>query len=192
MTFSRWELKKAQDYISLKPNLFSKSDLDFVTRYALFLEQTRDWEPDSQSPNVFSMYKNTIMDFLQFQLHELIEKETGLTLLPTYNYFRIYRNGAILDKHKDRHACEISATMLIGKNYSSPSWELHMEGDKISQEVGDVVIYRGCELEHWREPWVTEPNNYHVQLFVHFVDADGPFEIFKGDEFNHVRAKTQP
>ena len=192
MTFSRWELKKAQDYISLKPNLFSKSDLDFVTRYALFLEQTRDWEPDSQSPNVFSMYKNTIMDFLQFQLHELIEKETGLTLLPTYNYFRIYRNGAILDKHKDRHACEISATMLIGKNYSSPSWELHMEGDKISQEVGDVVIYRGCELEHCREPWVTEPNNYHVQLFVHFVDADGPFEIFKGDEFNHVRSKTQP
>ena len=44
--------------------------------------------------------------------HSVMEKETGLSLLPSYTYFRVYRNGAILDPHKDRPACEVSASLL--------------------------------------------------------------------------------
>jgi len=188
MTFSKWEIQKGQDYIvKKKPDSLSEDDLAFIEKYALWLEATSEWQGDSQSPEMFYAYRNQVMSYVQFILHKEMEKATGLNLLPTYNYFRIYRNGAILEKHTDRPACEVSATMLIGKNYS-PTWALHVgEGETaraVVQEVGDFVLYRGCELFHWRETWETDADNYHIQLFVHFVDADGPYEMHEGDRLN--------
>ena len=187
MTFSKWELQKEQDYIvKKKPDSISVEDLAFMERYFLWLEETSDWESDEQTPGMFKFYKHPIMMYVQFLLQKEIEKITGLKLLPTYNYFRIYRNGSILEAHKDRPACEVSATMLIGKNYS-PTWALHVgEGATsraIVQDVGDFTIYRGCELNHWRETWETDADNYHIQLFVHFVDADGPYWVFENDDY---------
>ena len=187
MTFSKWELQKEQDYIvKKKPDSISVEDLAFMERYFLWLEETSDWQSDEQTPGMFKFYKHPIMMYVQFLLQKEIEKITGLNLLPTYNYFRIYRNGSILEAHKDRPACEVSATMLIGKNYS-PTWALHVgEGGTsraIVQDVGDFTIYRGCELNHWRETWETDADNYHIQLFVHFVDADGPYWVFENDDY---------
>tara|TARA_B100000287_G_scaffold163213_1_gene153961 strand:- start:1494 stop:2081 length:588 start_codon:yes stop_codon:yes gene_type:complete len=187
MTFSKWELQKEQDYIvKKKPDCISVEDLAFMEKYFLWLEETSDWESDEQTPGMFKFYKHPIMMYVQFLLQKEIEKITGLKLLPTYNYFRIYRNGSILEAHKDRPACEVSATMLIGKNYS-PTWALHVgEGATsraIVQDVGDFTIYRGCELNHWRETWETDADNYHIQLFVHFVDADGPYWVFENDDY---------
>ena len=187
MTFSKWELQKEQDYIvKKKPDCISVEDLAFMEKYFLWLEETSDWQSDEQTPGMFKFYKHPIMMYVQFLLQKEIEKITGLNLLPTYNYFRIYRNGSILEAHKDRPACEVSATMLIGKNYS-PTWALHVgEGATsraIVQDVGDFTIYRGCELNHWRETWETDADNYHIQLFVHFVDADGPYWVFENDDY---------
>tara|TARA_B100000029_G_scaffold319826_1_gene312201 strand:+ start:913 stop:1500 length:588 start_codon:yes stop_codon:yes gene_type:complete len=187
MTFSKWELQKEQDYIvKKKPDSISVEDLAFMERYFLWLEETSDWQSDEQTPGMFKFYKHPIMMYVQFLLQKEIEKITGLNLLPTYNYFRIYRNGSILEAHKDRPACEVSATMLIGKNYS-PTWALHVgEGATsraIVQDVGDFTIYRGCELNHWRETWETDADNYHIQLFVHFVDANGPYWVFENDDY---------
>ncbi len=187
MTFSKWELQKGEDYIvKKKPDSISVEDLAFMERYFLWLEETSDWESDEQTPGMFKFYKHPIMMYVQFLLQKEIEKITGLNLLPTYNYFRIYRNGSILEAHKDRPACEVSATMLIGKNYS-PTWALHVEEGETSraivQDVGDFTIYRGCELNHWRETWETDADNYQIQLFVHFVDADGPYWVFENDDY---------
>ena len=187
MTFSKWEIQKGQDYIvKKKPESLSVEELALLEKYILWLEETTDWESDEQSPGMFKFYKHPLMMYVQFLLQKEIEKATGLNLLPTYNYFRIYRNGSILEPHKDRPACEVSATMLIGKNYS-PTWALHMgetdgESRAVVQDVGDYTIYRGCELNHWRETWETDADNYHIQLFVHFVDADGPYWVFENDE----------
>tara|TARA_A100001037_G_C14811901_1_gene483660 strand:- start:35 stop:625 length:591 start_codon:yes stop_codon:yes gene_type:complete len=191
MTFSKWELQKGEDYIvKKKPDSISEDDLAFIEKYALWLEETSDWQSDSQSPDMFNAYRNPIMSYVQYFLHKEIEKATGLNLLPTYNYFRIYRNGAILEKHTDRPACEVSATMLIAKNYS-PTWAFHVgEGDTsraVVQDVGDYTIYRGCELNHWRETWETDADNYHIQLFVHFIDADGPHISHAGDAQNSTQ-----
>ena len=43
-----------------------------------------------------------------------MEKETGLSLYPTYVYVRIYKKGDILHRHKDEFSCEISTTMNLG------------------------------------------------------------------------------
>lgn len=188
MTFSKWEIQKGQDYIvKKKPDSLSVEELALLEKYILWLEETTNWESDEQSPGMFKYYKHPLMMYVQFLLQKEIEKATGLNLLPTYNYFRIYRNGSILEPHKDRPACEVSATMLIGKNYF-PTWALHMgetagePSRAVVQDVGDYTIYRGCELNHWRETWETDADNYHIQLFVHFVDADGPYWVCENDE----------
>ena len=66
---------------------------------------------DSQSFNSSAKY-----DFLPF-LRLLVEKVPEVTallgekVLPTYTYARIYRRGSVLERHRDRHACEISFTL---------------------------------------------------------------------------------
>jgi len=180
MTFAHWELTKGERFKTAKSGI-PKTDLDFVTKYTLFREQVEEWVSDPQSPEMFHSYKDPCMQFLLYLLHPVMEKETGLTLLPTYTYFRVYRNGAILEPHTDRSACEVSASMLVNANYEN-IWPLVAEGNSIIQEQGDILIYRGCEVEHWREPFVTEHGNFHIQLFAHYVDANGPYRMCAGDE----------
>ena len=60
---------------------------------------------DQQVPETYSHYSDIVMETLLEDLRSLMEKETGLVLLPTYSYFRIYKKGDILKRHKDREAC---------------------------------------------------------------------------------------
>ncbi len=46
------------------------------------------------------------------------------------------------------------------------------KGVKILLKPGDMVIYAGCELEHWREPF---QGKLCGQVFLHYNHADGPF-----------------
>ncbi len=183
MSFTHWQLKEGESFQTVKSEI-SKSDLDFITRYGLWREEVEDWEGDPQCPETYSGYKDQVMQYLHYQLHSVLQKETGLELLPTYTYFRVYRNGAVLAPHTDRPACEVSASMLIGRNTEKP-WALIVGGESINQEVGDILIYRGCEVPHWREPLETEEGNYYVQLFAHYVDANGPYQSQAGDDPNN-------
>jgi hypothetical protein len=42
--------------------------------------------------------------------------------------------------------------------------------------VGDGVIYKGSEIEHWRPIFNQPETSWHHQLFIHYVDANGPFK----------------
>lgn len=189
--FAAWtKPDKGTWYTSVKSGI-PADDLDFITRYALWREATEEWEGDDQSPGMFAAYKDPVFMFNQHRLHPVMEEVTGLRLHQTYNYFRVYRPGAILEKHTDRPACEISCTMLIGSNYGG-AWPIladhpaHGE-TSVTQQPGDMVVYRGNEVEHWRDPF--DPalyggglDSYHVQVFTHYVDADGPYAMCAGDE----------
>ena len=76
--------------------------------------------------------------------------------------------GDILKKHKDRSSCEISTTLHLGGD----PWSIYVEGIKIDLNVGDMLIYSGCELEHWREPF---EGNVCVQTFLHYNNANGQY-----------------
>jgi hypothetical protein len=39
-------------------------------------------------------------------------------------------------------------------------------------DVGDMLVYSGCELEHWREPF---DGNICGQVFLHYNHVNGPF-----------------
>ena len=112
MRFSNWSLSRGLKYKEAKSEI-DPNYLDYVTKYMLWREANDEWSVDTQSPGMYAVYKDTNMMFFHSMLLPQMEAVTGLNLLPTYTYTRIYRPGAILEKHKDRPACEVSATMLV-------------------------------------------------------------------------------
>jgi hypothetical protein len=99
-----------------------------------------------------------------------------------------------LEKHTDRFSCEISTTVCLGYNYVNAlpdyNWGMYLGttptiveevssinniGKMISQQPGDIIIYRGCEVEHWRDPFVAGTGSWQVQAFLHYINKDGPY-----------------
>ena len=144
---------------------------------------------DTQIPNTYSHYADPVMETLLVKVLPTMQKETGLNLIPTYSYARLYKNGDILHRHKDRPSCEISTTINLGgdpwpifidgtgaesgrdeyKNIHKPNAP---KGTKVLLEVGDMLVYTGCDLEHWREPF---DGNICGQVFLHYNHVNGPF-----------------
>jgi hypothetical protein len=119
----------------------------------------------------------------------IMKKETNLDLIPTYSYARVYEKGSILKRHKDRPSCEISTTLNLGgdpwpifidptgsnnvideyKNIMKPDAP---KGIRVDLEPGDMLVYSGCELEHWREEFT---GNICAQVFLHYNHVNGQF-----------------
>ena len=132
---------------------------------------------DEQIPNTYSVYGDTFMETLMMKVLPVMEKHTALKLLPTYSYTRAYKKGDELKRHKDRPSCQISTTLHLGGN----EWPIYLDptggdnvptGERVDLKIGDMLVYSGCELEHWREAF---EGNVCVQTFLHYNDANGRF-----------------
>jgi hypothetical protein len=136
---------------------------------------------DDQVPNTPAGYGDPAFDGLLEYLRSSVEKHSGLRLLPTYSYFRLYKRGDVLKRHRDRKACEISLSLNIGQRPAEP-WPLCVESERESYSAsllpGDALLYRGIDLFHWREVYEGEAL---VQVFLHYVDRDGPHADKKFD-----------
>jgi hypothetical protein len=175
-------------------NVLSDELRDFVTQYALF-DEMQDFNADGvQVPNAHAKYADPAMEVILLHIQKIMQENTGLELFPTYSFHRVYRNGDELKTHKDRPSCEISATMCFNYSYddSKYSWPIYMEGFKAELKPGDMVIYKGCDLLHWREPFDYEEDAWHVQGFFHYVDKNGPYSNFKFDRRDSIGQLKQP
>ena len=137
---------------------------------------------DEQVPAKYTEYSNPIMESLLLYCKNRMEEITGLELCPSYSYFRIYQTGNELKNHVDRESCEISATVTLAyKNDATLSpWPIWIKGEdgnvsSIALHEGDAIIYRGEELEHWREPMDGNEDSFQVQVFLHYIDKNGPY-----------------
>jgi hypothetical protein len=173
---------KENRYLDLK-NIVPVDVCRIINKYALLKEET-EFSPElgntAQVENAHSVYSDTLMETMLHFLLPHIEKNTGLSLCPTYTYYRVYRPGMILDRHRDRPSCEISTTVCFGFNYTNVSsdykWGMYVEpGNLITQNPGDIIIYKGCELDHWRDAFDAGTGSYQVQAFFHYIDKTGPF-----------------
>lgn len=148
---------------------------------------------DDQVPQTPCVYGDGVVDGLMGDIRPLIEAHTGLKLYPTYSYARIYKAGDKLDPHRDRPACEISISLNLGQEPDAP-WALNIgEPGGASYAAllhpGDVLLYRGCDFTHWREPYAGDKL---VQVFVHYVDANGPHAHEKFDSRASLGNAFQP
>jgi len=135
---------------------------------------------DQQCPQTYSHYADIAMETLLLGALPAVEEHIKLKLSPTYSYARVYTHGNELKRHKDRFSCEISATVNLGGTI----WPIYIEpnprkgtyksaqyvpsnskGIKVSLNPGDMLIYKGEKLEHWREPFKGEDC---VQVFLHY------------------------
>jgi hypothetical protein len=142
---------------------------------------------NEQIPNTYSCYSDIAMETLLLKCQPVMEKATGLKLYPAYTYARIYKKGDELKRHKDRFSCEISTTMNLGGDpwpiYLSPKENVgipdgkkittisNAKGIKVDLKPGDMLVYYGCELEHWREKFKGEEC---IQVFLHYNNRKTP------------------
>jgi len=134
---------------------------------------------DKQAIKSPSFYNDKVFKKLHKNLLSKIEKESKLKLFKTYTYWRMYKKGIILKAHTDRVACEVSITLDIGGD----KWGLYImdrneNPKKVILNAGDALLYRGCELSHWRPKF---KGDNHAQIFFHYVDQNGPNAWAKDD-----------
>ena len=139
-------------------------------------------EGDSQVPGTPSAHGDPVLDALLEELRPAVEACTGLKLWPTYSYARLYRHGDELKPHRDRPACEVSLSLNLGQDPADQPWALNVKGPAGSTAAllmpGDVLLYRGLELVHWRERF---EGRHLAQVFLHYVDQNGPHAAQKYD-----------
>jgi hypothetical protein len=163
----------------------------FDTRYiSPFESMLGSWDQDDQLPNTYCHYADIAMETLMLKCQPIMEKTTGLKLQPAYTYARIYKKGDVLKRHKDRFSCEISTTMFLGGD----TWPIYLEpnknvciptvrdpfvptknkGIKVDLKPGDMLVYSGCDLEHWRTKFKGKDCG---QVFLHYNNKKTPGSV---------------
>jgi|TARA_R100001463_G_scaffold48457_1_gene97579 hypothetical protein len=170
--------------------LLKRDAVEFMYKNNIHAESSLlgTWK-DKQIPNTYSHYADFVMETLLVKMLPVMKEHTGLDLIPTYSYARAYKKGDILKRHKDRPSCEISTTLNLGGD----KWSIFIDptgsdnvideyknihksdapkGDKLVLDVGDMLVYSGCDLEHWREPF---EGNICGQVFLHYNHLNGKY-----------------
>lgn len=168
-------------------------DAETAKAFCKVVKEAEGWS-DEQVPGAKSLRNHSALDGMLEQVLPNVEFASGKRLLPTYAYARVYKKGDVLKPHKDRPACEISVTLCLGSDGSDP-WPIYMsdcEPDAIVWnkdqrgvylKPGDACMYKGCEKTHWRDEFKGE---WMAQVFLHYVDADGPYADWKYDKRTHL------
>ena len=169
----------ARDRYLALPGFVAKPICNFLTNYMFMLSAAGHLEPDNHGHGVYAA--NGFETLLVMMIGPL-SKQLGVKLLPTYSYARVYRTGEDLVAHVDRPECEISVSLTLG--YEAESiWPIYMgaptnDPRPIALGIGDIVVYRGIEVPHFRKAF---NGRWHMQAFLHYVDAAGPYANRKYD-----------
>ena len=132
----------------------------------------------TRNPNEGEMFSDTCQMYgdppIENILHYIkpkVQEAYGKELVPTYSFWRRYFKGQDCPPHKDRPSCEVSITLNLGGDGGN-DWAIYVDDKKFELEVGQAVLYKGCDQEHWRHEL---DYNYHTQLFLHFIEKNGKF-----------------
>jgi predicted 2-oxoglutarate/Fe(II)-dependent dioxygenase YbiX len=180
-----------EKYIHLK-GFLDIGNCKELTAELLRLVSIKATTNDTQCPKSDAVHGAEVFEKLLVDLLPHFEKASGRKLLPTYSYARLYRPGETLEIHVDRPSCEISATITL--DLQGKDWAIYMgdEGGKnaakIKMKPGDAVLYRGMEKYHWRKKFKGE---WQAQVFLHYVDADGPHKEWKFDKRQNLNLPKQ-
>ena len=162
-------------------NFLEPQFVEFIQHYFYIRISANDSEKfDEQAPFSHSFYADPLVETILDSSCEVLSKISGVDLLPTYTYTRLYAKGEELVIHRDRESCQISATLALGLPKGediNPIYFSRTENIEDAKEIllnpGDLCLYRGCDLYHWRPPFTQK---WYLQAFLHYVDANGPYK----------------
>jgi hypothetical protein len=154
------------------PNFISEASAKVLASNFKSHCEANEIDGDCQAPNSSSEYN--FIDFLEMLCEKvpLVSSLIGENVLPTYSYARVYKDGSVLERHHDRHACEISLTIHLD---GDKEWPIYIEtpnGEEVELilKSGDAMLYLGSVAEHWRNQFLGKE---YVQLFLHYVRSRG-------------------
>ncbi|HSF95844.1 MAG TPA: hypothetical protein VLA52_12535, partial [Thermohalobaculum sp.] len=111
---------------------------------------------DDQVAGAPAFYAPAVTEFLLGKFAPAVEQAIGCRVFPTYSYLRIYKAGSRLARHTDRAACEFTLSLALGCDSPRP-WPIGLETAEGARSFtlapGDALLFRGCELSHWRDPF---------------------------------------
>jgi hypothetical protein len=172
----------AQHGYAVIPSLIAPVLCEFLWSYVhtKFASGLLTWG-DVLVPMTPAAYGDAATEGLLEYVQPRVEAVAGRALVPSYSYMRIYKTGDVLRSHRDRPACEFSLSLNIGQIPDTP-WPLYVEnpegGARVDLKPGDALLYRGIDLFHWRDAY---EGRQLVQVFLHFVDGEGPHAAHKYD-----------
>lgn len=149
-------------------------------------QEFQEWCEEKQVPGDSQVEKSSAFfrwgkfSELQYDRIGYLNRKLGIHLFPTYNYARSCFNRAIMARHSDRAGCEVSVTCHLSGDSEWPIF-FHPEGEKpvgLTLAPGQAVLYLGCEVDHWRDPYEGEHYN---QVFLHYVNSRGPWAYCEND-----------
>ena len=176
---------KEKGYVHLKDFLHKDSCKELTRELKKLVDQKKTVK-DEQCPKSEAIHGTVTFDKLLEDLTPHFEQASGLKLFPTYSYARLYNSqDEELKLHRDRPACEISATLTL--DFEGDVWPIYMGANEdksnateVKMNIGDAVLYRGCDIYHWREPY--KEGKWQAQVFLHYVDQNGPHAEWKYDK----------
>jgi len=142
-------------------------------------------------PTSISYYADPLIEVLLKKASSFVSKTIQEEVIPTYSYFRVYRFGEKLSKHVDRESCEVSVTVNVALTEGKNKIYMQLPNQPetgFELTPGDAVIYKGCEVTHWREP--LEQNQILVQFMLHYVKKNGPYAAFAFDGRSRLGADS--
>jgi len=175
-------------------NMLSNDMVEYLSSYSVKKALRKENLYDEQVGPLSTSFHSSESEVYHHFLHHLLpimEKQTNLKLKPIYCFNRIYLPGSDLKRHTDRGACEISASISLAHSYKNKEykWPLYMGENSVFIKKGDGVIYKGCEIEHWRPTFHQPEGSWHHQLFVHYVDLNGPNAKIEEEKVLELRPK---
>jgi predicted 2-oxoglutarate/Fe(II)-dependent dioxygenase YbiX len=176
--------KKEQKFAIIRNFISSDKAKKLSEEFKNYCEENpEDCPSDDQIPNTPA--KHNYISFLEIlcQKTSEVSEIIGESVLPTYSYARIYKNGDILKKHTDRDACEVSLTVHLD---GDSEWEIFVESSNnesqsIKLQSGDALLYYGCDSPHWRDEY---NGTFYSQVFLHYVKSRGSRQSYYFDKNN--------
>ena len=188
-----------KDIIEFTMDSWKVMELDHES-YPLMAEKEEDIIENSPEDTLFKstgIYNAPFGVALHHYVWDKLKHYIDLELNETYSYSRKYDRGAYLKAHADRPSCEISGTLCLDyKTDDNTPWSIWVDNSsdwinrpneifeetqaipmrqrktakRIDLEIGDLLLYQGPNVAHWREYLLGE---YSYHIFLHFLNVNG-------------------
>lgn len=160
-------------------NFIPKELCKFAQVYYKIRQDALQYEIDEQCPESKSFYADPFCETLLITACKKLSEVSGIELLPTYSYTRVYAKDDELVIHRDRPECQFSATLCLGRPSTESISAIYMsktdnlnDASELKLEEGDLCLYMGDKMYHWRKPF---EQSWYLQTFLHYVDKNGPY-----------------
>jgi hypothetical protein len=180
----------ARDAYTVVRHAIAPQLLEVVQRYARRLLQAGEFELEPEPVRRWYRYKDPLSQAVLATILPDMERLAGVRLHGSYSYLVMYPSGADLPVHADRPSCEFSASLTVDnrvRDAPAEPWGLWVrcpDGDReILLDPGDMLVYRGCELPHFRH--ALPDGHTSTSIFLHYVDANGPYREHRDDAKRH-------